>query len=185
MKYEKKRPTEWKGVLDTPLPTAIFLGNKEEGLKKLREAWDEREKALFAHYGLPYPFFMSLVPSAKTLIRELAIKIGIKGFQTEHEIEKLGRHKKWEGMKGVRLIWQVELAKLENPGLSTMEAIRIVARKKEYEEEKSASLYSRYQEIIKSNEGKGIMTMIEKAQRKFPKERQIAILREILASDKA
>lgn len=145
-----KRPKK-DGILYTPLPDLFIDGvtkvNPRIGRSTRDSCLVDREKALYAQYGLERP--TDLDPATRELIRQMAIKLKFTGFMDAAKVRLPGQPTKWLSSYGMIFVNRVEEYKRNNPNKSWINIMRYI--KKEYKYTESAeNLYIRYREILKN-----------------------------------
>lgn len=155
---------KYAGILNEPmqgyrLATAL-LKSKDECINDHRKERQEREKALYEHYGLSY----SPLANGHRLAMKMAAD-HIKGFSIESE-KKAGRPAFWQGLEGAEFYFRVELKK-RNKEISTRQAIRDVAKEMGVQG-KIENLNARYHGELQKNK---IVIIMEKIARGMALER--------------
>lgn len=145
-----RRPKK-DGILYTPLPDLFIDGvtkvNPRIGRSTRDSCLVDREKALYAQYGLERP--TDLDPATRELIRQMAIKLKFTGFMDAAKVRLPGQPAKWLGSYGMNFVNRVEEYKRNNPNKSWINIMRYI--KKEYKYTESAeNLYIRYREFFKN-----------------------------------
>lgn len=143
-----KRPKK-DGILYTPLPDLFIDGvtkvNPRIGRSTRDSCLVDREKALYAQYGLERP--TDLDPATRELIRQMAIKLKFTGFMDRSKIKKLGQPEKWLSCAGVVLVKTAEKYKAKYPKMTWINIMKKVKKDISYTGTPE-NLYARYIGIL-------------------------------------
>lgn len=150
---------KYGNILDKPISITYLQKSTLQAQKEYSKEVITREESLFEHYGLTRP--KNLPISAQKLIRAMARELKINGFFYETEIKTAGRPKIWAKTNDkILLFFIVQGVKEKHPDKTLFDIITTVV-KKYYPKTTARSLYSRYNEIMKSEEIAFVSTLIK------------------------
>ena len=150
---------KYGNILDVPLSSIYLHKRTPQTEENYQIEIRNRETALFEAYDLVRP--QDIPMAARELIKNMARDLKIDGFYYEGELKTAGRPKKWATNNDkIILFLIVQRFKTKYPHKTLSNIINIVA-KECYPDMEARSLYTRYQEIEKSEEIKFVSDLIQ------------------------
>ena len=150
---------KYGNILDVPLSSIYLHKRTPQTEENYQIEIRNRETALFEAYDLVRP--QDIPMAARELIKNMARDLKIDGFYYEGELKIAGRPKKWATNNDkIILFLIVQRFKTKYPHKTLSNIIEIVA-KEYYSDMEARSLYTRYQEIEKSESVKSLLNLIQ------------------------
>lgn len=123
--------TSKNNILNTPILETEKLfylnrGNKQKTLDVYDKELKKREIALYESYGLKRPDILDA--HTRTLIKNMARELNIRGFYQTNEVKEPGAPKKWKSYDGALLWARVELEKMKNKNIPLRNVIANVIK---------------------------------------------------------
>lgn len=161
--YQRKeglRPTEWQGILATPVRwpiESVATNHRGEIVESVVQQFSERIEALYKHFNID----PQGAGAADILIMKLAERLDIPGFKAVPAgipLRDVGHPRKWRGIVGIQLYIDVQRIVAAGKIKKVSKAIEsLIDEKQQYKEENCKSLYARYKEVKDRLGEKGVL----------------------------